>query len=121
MEEIVVATVDSEPVAELIAGRLRIEGIAVRVRYDSLIGMPRQMMTGALGFAAGTFRVSVTAADAGRARAILAAAERIVPTDRTAPRAGLPLRRIVSGLLLAGLLYALVASAVQLVPYLFGR
>lgn len=121
MEEVVVATVDSEPVAELIAGRLRIEGIAVRVRYDSLVGMPRQMMTGALGFAAGTFRVSVTAADAGRAREILAPAERIAPTGPIAARAGPPFRRIVSGLLLAGLLYAIAASAVQVVPYLFGR
>lgn len=121
MEEVVVATVDNEPVAELIAGRLRVEGIAVRVRYDSPIGMPRQMLTGALGFGAGTFRVSVNAADVGRAREILADALPIEPTDPPATGDALPLRRIVSGLLLVGILYALAASAVQVVPDLFGR
>ena len=71
----VVAAVDSEAVAELIAGRLRAEGIAARVRYDSQAGIPRQIAPAGLGFGPGAFRVAVVAGDADRARALLADAE----------------------------------------------
>ena len=71
----VVAAVDSEAVAELIAGRLRAEGIAARVRYDSQAGIPRQIAPAGLGFGPGAFRVAVVAGDADRARELLADAE----------------------------------------------
>jgi len=74
MDEVIVAAVDNEPVAELIAGRLRAEGVAVRVRYDSQAGIPRQIAPAGLGFGPGAFRVAVAAGDAGRAREILAQA-----------------------------------------------
>ena len=75
MDEVIVATVDSEPVAELIAGRLHAEGVQARVRFDSQIGIPRQIAPAGLGFGPGAFRVAVLASDAGRAREILADAE----------------------------------------------
>ena len=71
----VVATVDSEPVAELIADRLRSDGIPARVRFDSQIGIPRQIAPAGLGFGPGAFRVAVLASDAGRAHDLLAEAE----------------------------------------------
>jgi len=72
---VIVATVDSEPIAELIAGRLRSEGVPARVRFDSQTGIPRQIAPAGLGFGPGAFRVAVFASDAGRAREILAEAE----------------------------------------------
>ena len=75
MEEAIVATVDSEPVAELIAGQLRSEGIPARVRFDSQVGIPRQIAPAGLGFGPGAFRVAVLASDAGRAHDLLAEAE----------------------------------------------
>ena len=75
MDEVVVATVDSEPVAELIADRLRSDGIPARVRFDSQIGIPRQIAPAGLGFGPGAFRVAVLASDAGRAHDLLAEAE----------------------------------------------
>src|SRR5438876_11402641 len=71
VEEVIVAAVDSEPIAELIAGRLRAEGIAARVRYESQAGIPRQIAPAGLGFGPGAFRVAVFASDAGRARQLL--------------------------------------------------
>jgi len=72
---VVVAAVASEAVAELMAGRLRAEGIAARVRYDSQAGIPRQIAPAGLGFGPGAFRVAVVAGDADRARELLADAE----------------------------------------------
>ena len=72
MDEVIVAAVDSEPIAELIAGRLRAEGVAARVRYESQVGIPRQIAPAGLGFGPGAFRIAVLAQDAGRAREILA-------------------------------------------------
>lgn len=114
MEEVVVATVDNEPVAELIAGRLRVEGIAVRVRYESQAGIPRQLVPGALGFGPGAFRVSVAANHAGRSREILGEAEPAPSRDR-------PVVRIVSAIVLANILFALLLSVAQLVALLSGR
>ena len=75
MDEEIVATVDTEAIAELIAGRLRTEGITARVRYESQAGIPRQIAPAGLGFGPGGFRVAVAASDAGRAREVLADAE----------------------------------------------
>jgi hypothetical protein len=75
MDEVIVATVDSEMIAELIAGRLRSEGVPARVRFDSQIGIPRQIAPAGLGFGPGAFRVAVLASDAGRAHDLLAEAE----------------------------------------------
>ena len=69
------ATVDTESIAELIAGRLRTEGIAARVRYESQAGIPRQIAPAGLGFGPGAFRVVVAASDADRARDVLGDAE----------------------------------------------
>lgn len=114
MKEVIVAAVDSEPIAELIAGRLRAEGVAVRVRYDSQAGIPRQIAPAGLGFGPGAFRVAVAASDAGRAREILGEAE-------PAPRRDRPVLRIVAAILLALALFAFLQSAVQLIPLLFGK
>jgi hypothetical protein len=75
VDEVVVATVDSESIAELIAGRLRSEGVPARVRFESQIGIPRQIAPAGLGFGPGAFRVAVLAVDAARARDVLAEAE----------------------------------------------
>lgn len=116
MEEVIVAAADSEPVAELIAGRLRTEGIAVRVRYDSQAGIPRQIAPAGIGFGPGAFRVAVAASDAGRARVILADAE-----PETGRRSERPVVRTVAAILLALALFAFLQGAVQLVPLLFGK
>jgi hypothetical protein len=79
VDEVIVAVADSEPIAELIAGRLRAEGILARVRYESQAGIPRQIAPAGLGFGPGAFRVAVLVGDADRAREILADAE---PLDR---------------------------------------
>jgi hypothetical protein len=71
VEEVIVAAADSEPTAEIIASRLRVEGIAVRVRYDSQAGIPRQIAPAGPG----AFRIAVPVTDAERAREILADAE----------------------------------------------
>jgi hypothetical protein len=106
--------VDSEPIAELIAGRLRAEGIAARVRYESQTGIPRQIAPAGMGFGLGAFRVAVIASDADRARELLAEA---------APAAGRDRRvvRIVAGIVLAAVLFAFLQSALQLIPLVFGR
>jgi hypothetical protein len=75
VEEVIVATVDTEAIAELIAGRLLTEGIPARVRYESQAGIPRQIAPAGLGFGPGGFRVAVPANDADHARELLADAE----------------------------------------------
>jgi len=75
VDEVIVATVDSETIAELIAGRLQSEGVPARVRFDSQVGIPRQIAPAGLGFGPGAFRVAVLAGDAGRARDVLAESE----------------------------------------------
>jgi len=62
---------DSEVDAEIIASRLRAEGIPVRVRYDSQSGVPRQIAPSGLGFGPGGFRVAVPAEHAAAARELL--------------------------------------------------
>jgi Putative prokaryotic signal transducing protein len=107
VDEVIVATVDSEPIAELIAGRLRSEGIPARVRFESQTGIPRQMAPVGLGFGPGAFRVAVFAHDAGRARDILAEAE--------------PLRRGRSLAFRAVALALLIAFVLVWVPGIIGE
>ncbi len=109
----VVAAVDSEPIAELIAGRLRAEGITARVRFESQAGIPRQIAPVGLGFGLGGFRVAVVASDAGRARELLAEALPEPYRKRTVIRA-------VSTLLLIALLLSFIPGVVQLAGILFG-
>ena len=113
MDEAIVATVDSEPIAELIAGRLRAEGVPARVRFDSQSGIPRQIAPAGLGFGPGAFRVAVFAHDAGRARDILADAE---PQQRRAR----PALRAVATILVIIVLISFIPGLVQAVALLFG-
>lgn len=108
------ATVDSEAVAELIAGRLQTDGIPARVRYDSQAGIPRQIAPAALGFGPGAFRVAVSARDAGRARDALADAE-------PAPRRDRRVLRTIAAILLVVALSGYLTGVAQLVPLLIGK
>jgi hypothetical protein len=114
VDEVIVAAADSEPNAEVIAGRLRAEGLAVRVRYDSQAGIPRQIAPAGPGFGPGAFRVAVSASDAALAREILGASEPPPHRDR-------PVVRIVSLVVLALTLLAFLQGVVQLGPLLLGR
>lgn len=113
MEEVIVAAVDSEPIAELIAGRLRAEGIAARVRYESQAGIPRQIAPAGLGFGPGGFRVAVVASDAGRARELLGEGAPEAYRRRSVLRA-------VATLVLVALLLSFIPGVVQLLGILFG-
>src|SRR3977135_1946786 len=114
MDEVIVAAADSEPNAEGIAGRLRAEGLAVRVRYDPQAGIPRQIAPAGLGFAPGAFRVAVSAGDAELAREILGESEQ--PPHRA--RHGV---RFVSLVALALTLLAFLQGVLQLGPLLLGK
>jgi len=109
-----VATVDSEAVAELIAGRLQTDGILARVRYDSQAGIPRQIAPAALGFGPGAFRIAVAARDADRAREALADAE-------GAPRRDRRVLRTIAAILLALALFGYLTGAAQLLPLLLEK
>jgi hypothetical protein len=114
LDEAVVATVDTEAIAELIAGRLRDGGIAARVRFDSQTGLPRQISPQGLGFGPGAFRVAVAAHDAGRAREML----RDAGPSSTRPR---PVVRAIATILLIGFLLSFIPGVISLVNALFGR
>ena len=75
MDEVIVGTADSEIDAEIVASRLRAEGIPVRVRYDSQAGVPRQIAPAGLGYGPGGFRIAVPSEHAVAARDILADVE----------------------------------------------
>jgi len=113
MDEVIVATVDSEPIAELIAGRLRSEGVPARVRFDSQSGIPRQIAPAGLGFGPGAFRVAVFASDAGRARELLADAE-------PQPYRRRPVLRAVATILMILVLLSFIPGVIQAVAMLFG-
>ena len=113
MDEVIVATVDSEPIAELIAGRLRTEGLPARVRFDSQSGIPRSIAPAGLGFGPGAFRVAVFAADAGRARDLLAGEEPWIHRRR-------PVLRAVATILMILVLLSFIPGLVQAVAILFG-
>lgn len=113
MDETIVAAVDSEAIAEVIAGRLRAEGLAVRVRYDSQAGIPRQLQPSGLGFGPGAFRVAVATPDADRAREILG-------DEAPEPYRRRPVLRVVATILLIVALVALIPGVTLLVSVLFG-
>jgi hypothetical protein len=113
VDEVIVATVDSEPVAELIAARLRAAGIAARVRFDSQSGIPRQLAPVGLGFGPGAFRVAVFASDAGRARDLLADVE-------PQPYRRRPVLRAVATILLILALLSVIPGVIQGLAMLFG-
>jgi len=110
---VIVAAVDSEPIAELIAGRLRAEGIAARVRYESQAGIPRQIAPAGLGFGPGAFRVAVVASDEGLARELLGEAAPESYRRR-------PVIRAVATLVLIAVLLSFIPGVVQLLAIVFG-
>lgn len=114
MDEVIVAAVDSEPIAELIAGRLRAEGIVARVRYESQAGIPRQIAPAGLGFGPGGFRVAVVAHDADRARELLADAQ---PLEHRRS----PVFKTVAMLVLIAFVLSFVPGILGLIHALFGR
>jgi Putative prokaryotic signal transducing protein len=113
VDEVVVATVDSEPIAELIAGRLSAEGIPARVRFESQSGIPRQIAPVGLGFGPGAFRVAVFASDASRAREVLADAEPQTYRQR-------PVLRAVATILMILVLLSFIPGVIQALAMLFG-
>jgi hypothetical protein len=113
VDEVIVATVDSEPIAELIAGRLRSEGIPARVRFESQSGIPRQIAPVGLGFGPGAFRVAVFATDAGRAREVLADAEPQTYRRR-------PVLRAVATILMILVLLSFMPGVIQALAMLLG-
>lgn len=113
MDEVVVAVVDTEVVAEVIAERLRTEGIAARVRYDSTLGIPRQIAPAGLGLALGAFRVAVSAADAAPAREVIAEAGPRTERSR-------PVQRAISVLLLIAFVASFIPGTIELFRVLLG-
>ncbi len=113
MDEVIVASADSEPIAELIAGRLRAEGIAARVRYESQAGTPRQLAPVGLGFGPGGFRVAVIGRDADRARELLADAA-------PEPYRRRPVLRAIATLMLIAILLSFIPGLLQLASILVG-
>jgi hypothetical protein len=113
LEEAIVAAVDSDAIAEVIAGRLRSEGLAVRVRYDSQAGIPRQLQPAGLGFGPGAFRVAVAVRDAERAREILG-------DEAPEPYRRRPVLRVIATILLIVALLSLIPGVTLLVQVLFG-
>ena len=92
---------------------MRTEGIATRVRYESQAGIPRQIAPAGLGFGPGAFRVAVFAADADRARDLLAEAAPEAYRRR-------PVLRAAATLLLTALLLSFIPGVLQLLGILFG-
>jgi hypothetical protein len=113
VDEEIVATVDSEPIAELIAARLRSAGVPARVRFESQSGIPRSIAPVGLGFGPGAFRVAVLASDAGRARDLLADVE-------PQPYRRRPVLRAVAAILLILVLLSFIPGVVQGLALLFG-
>ncbi|GAC1456733.1 MAG: hypothetical protein NVS1B1_05490 [Candidatus Limnocylindrales bacterium] len=111
--EAIVATTDNEIEAEIIASRLRAEGIPVRVRYESQAGIPRQIAPAGFGFGLGAFRIAVPAAQADAARALLSD---VVPA---APRRH-PLFRAVAVLVLVSFVLAWIPGLLNLLHAVIG-
>lgn len=111
--EEIVGTVDNEVEAEIIANRLRVAGIPVRIRYDSQEGVPRQIAPSGLGFGPGAFRVAVPAEHAGEARDLLAGVD-----PRPASRS--PLFRAVAIVVLVSFVLAWIPGLLNLLQAVFG-
>jgi len=112
-EEAIVGTADSEIEAEIIASRLRAEGIPVRVRYESQAGIPRQLAPAGLGYGPGGFRIAVPAEHAETARALL------TDVEPAAPRRN-PLFRAVAIVVLISFVLVWIPGIVGLLQALFG-
>lgn len=111
-DEVIIGAVDSEVEAEIIASRLRAEGIPVRVRYESQAGIPRQLAPAGLGFGPGGFRIAVPQAQADAARALLADVEPASPRRH-------PLFRLVAIIVLISFVLAWVPGLVNLLQAVF--
>lgn len=113
VEEAIVGTTDNEIEAEIIASRLRSEGIPVRVRYESQAGIPRQIAPAGLGFGLGGFRIAVPAAQADAARALLSDVE--APSSRRRP-----MLRAIAILVLISFVLSFVPGILNLLQAFFG-
>lgn len=113
VEEVIVGVADSEIAAEIIASRLRAEGIPVRVRYDSQAGVPRQIAPSGLGFGPGAFRVAVPAEHADAARETLADVE-------PPPRHRSPLFRVIAILVLIAFVLVWIPGVIGALQTVFG-
>jgi hypothetical protein len=112
-EEVVVGAADSEVSAEIIASRLRAEGIPVRVRYDSQAGVPRPIAPSGLGFGPGGFRVAVPAEHGAAARELLADVEP-PPSHRS------PLFRAIAIIVLVSFVLVWIPGVIGALQVLFG-
>ena len=113
MLEVVVATADSEVDAEVIASRLRAADIPARIRYDSQVGIPRQIAPSGLGFGPGAFRVAVSAEHAAAARDLVSDVE-VRPARRS------PVLRAVSIVLLIAFALVWVPGVIGALAAIFG-
>lgn len=111
-EEVIVAAADNDVEAEIIAGRLRAEGIPVRIRYESQTGVPRQIAPSGLGFGPGGFRVAVPAEHAGAAREILSDTE-------PGPSRRSPLFRAIALIVLAAFVLVWIPGVIGTLQALF--
>lgn len=112
-EEVIVGATDSEVDAEIIASRLRAEGIPVRVRYDSQAGVPRQIAPSGLGFGPGGFRVAVPAEHAAAARELLSDVEQRPPSRS-------PLFRVIATIVLVSFVLVWIPGVIGALQALFG-
>lgn len=112
-DEVIVATTADEVEAEVIAGRLRAEGVQVRIRFESQAGIPRQLAASGAGYGLGGFRIAVPAAEADAARALLSDVEPASPRRH-------PLFRVVAILVLISFVLAWIPGLVGLLQALFG-
>jgi hypothetical protein len=112
-EEVIVGATDSEVDAEIIASRLRAEGIPVRVRYDSQAGVPRQIAPSGLGFGPGGFRVAVPAEHA-------AAAQELLSDVEPRPSSRSPLFRAIAIIVLVSFVLVWVPGIIGALQALFG-
>ena len=111
--EVIVGTTDSEIEAEIVASRLRAEGIPVRVRYDSQAGVPRPIAPSGLGFGPGGFRVAVPAEHAAAARELLSDVE-------PPPRRRSPLFRAIAIIVLVSFVLVWTPGVIGALQVLFG-
>ena len=112
-DEVIVGAADNEIEAEIIASRLRAEGIPVRVRYESQAGIPRQLAPAGLGFGPGGFRIAVPTSQADAARALLSDVEPPSPHRH-------PLFRVVAILVLVSFVLVWVPGLFNLLQAVFG-
>lgn len=111
-DEVIVGAVDSELEAEIIAARLRADGIPVRVRYDSQTGVPGLIAPFGVGFGPRGFRIAVPSEHGAAARDLLADIE-------PAPRHRSRLFRAIALLVLASFVLVWVPGVIGMLQALF--